>query len=410
MKKELLLLNLITLGLLAGCGGSGGSGSDSGNGASNEQSSIECVAKTQTVQWQALLTENAAKLSDYQLFSSQCNPTTAPSERGLAYDLSVPLFTDYASKYRFIFIPEGEKATYVSGADTTIENTDTGRVETNYIDDGTLDFPVGTVIVKTFSLPTNTNDRGFDNEELIETRLLIHREGGWIGLPYVWNADKTDALFDDNGELYRNTKLTHKGEQYTFTYGVPDFQKCSVCHSSGNEILPIGPKVRYLNMDYNYGDAVENQLERWVAKGLLDDTNLPVRSERESVSIFNDDIDLDNIQPEVLEGYAKSWLDINCAHCHSSGGKASNTNMFVEYTRPFTDRSGHGVCSDPVSGAGAGYQYIIEPGNPARSLLIYRMSTQDSGDRMPPLGRDLIHNEGLALVTKWIESVDGSCN
>jgi hypothetical protein len=236
MKKELILLNLITLGLLAGCGGSG---SDSGSGASNEQTSIECVAKTQTVQWQALLTENAAKLSDYQLFSSQCNPTTAPSERGLAYDLSVPLFTDYASKYRFIFIPEGEKATYVSGADTTIENTDTGRVETNYIDDGTLDFPVGTVIVKTFSLPTNTNDRGFDNEKLIETRLLIHRESGWIGLPYVWNADKTDALFDDNGELYRNTKLTHKGEQYTFTYGVPDFQKCSVCHSSGNEFYPL---------------------------------------------------------------------------------------------------------------------------------------------------------------------------
>ena len=407
MKKELIFLNLITLGLLTGCGGSE---SSSEKVESAGQVGVECAAKTQSVQWQALLTENAAKLSDYQLFSSQCNPTTAPSERGLPYDLSVPLFTDYASKYRFVFIPEGKKATYVSGVDSVIENTDTGRVETNYVDDGTLNFPIGTVIVKTFSLPSNTNDRGFENENLIETRLLIHRESGWIGLPYVWNADKTDALFDDNGELYKNTTLTHKDEQYTFTYGVPDFQKCSVCHSSGADILPIGPKVRFLNMDYDYGDAVENQLERWVAKGLLDNTDLPTTADREKVATFNDDVDLDNIQPEALESYAKSWLDINCAHCHSSGGKASNTNMFVEYTRPFTDRSGHGVCADPVSGAGAGYQYIIEPGNSARSLLFYRMSTQDSGDRMPPLGRDLIHNEGLALVKKWIDSIDGSCN
>lgn len=409
-KTSMLMTAFLAAGLTA-CGGSGSSGSQAKEVDDSviDPVAIDCSAKTRTVQWDLLLNSNAPKLSDYQLFASQCNPSTSPSERGLAYDLSVPLFTDYASKYRFVFIPEGEKATYISGENTTIPNATSGDAQQNYVDDGTLDFPVGTVLVKTFSLPSDTSNRGFEKENLIETRLLIHRANGWIGLPYVWNADKTDAIFDDNGELYSNTKLTHKGEQYTFTYGVPDFQKCSVCHSSGNKNVPIGPKVRYLNSDYDYGDAVENQLERWIAKGLLDNVGLPATSDRASVAVFNDEVNLDNIQPEALESYAKSWLDINCAHCHSPGGKASNTNMFVEYTRPFTDRTGHGVCADPVSGAGAGYQYIIDPGNSAKSLMFYRMSTQDSGDRMPPLGRDLIHKEGLALVEKWIDSLGGNC-
>lgn len=408
MKKFTMFLGSVAMTCLTACGGSGSS-DDSASDPVVEPVVVDCSAKVRTVQWAALLEGNAAKLSEYQLFSSQCNPTAGPSARGLAYDLSVPLFTDYTTKYRFVFVPENTKASYVSGIDTEIENATTGRVETNYVDDGTLNFPVGTVIVKTFSLPEDTSDRGFDKEELIETRLLIHRESGWIGLPYVWNADKTDALFDDNGELYANSKLTHKGEEYTFTYGVPDFQKCSVCHSSGSEILPIGPKVRLLNSDYDYGDAIENQLERWIAKGILDGESLPLSADRESVATFNDDVNLDDIQPEALEGYAKSWLDINCAHCHSTGGKASNTNMYVEYTRPFSDEVGHGVCADPVSGAGAGFQYIIEPGNSARSLLSFRMSTDDSGDRMPPLGRDLIHIEGNALVNKWINSLPVSC-
>ena len=404
-----MFLGSVAIACLTACGGSGSS-DDSASDPVVEPVVADCSAKTRTVQWAALLERNAAKLSEYQLFSSQCNPTTGASARGLAYDLSVPLFTDYATKYRFVFVPENTKASYVSGMGTTIAHGTTGVIQTNYIDDGTLDFPVGTVIVKTFSLPKNTNDRGYDKENLIETRLLIHREGGWIGLPYVWNTDKTDALFDDNGELYANSQLTHKGEEHTFTYGVPDFQKCSVCHSSGGAIVPIGPKVRLLNRDYDYGDAVENQLERWIAKGILDGDSLPLSADRESVATFNDDVELGNIQPEDLESYAKSWLDINCAHCHTPGGGASNTNMFVEYTRPFSDAVGHGVCADPVSGAGSGFEHVIEPGSPDRSLLIYRMSVQDTGTRMPPLGRALIHKEGLALVTEWIERLGNVCS
>ena len=49
---------------------------------------------------------------------------------GVLYDMITPLFTDYAEKYRFIFVPEDKQAAYSSQE--------------------VLDFPVGTRIAKTF--------------------------------------------------------------------------------------------------------------------------------------------------------------------------------------------------------------------------------------------------------------------
>jgi hypothetical protein len=248
MKKITMFLASVAMTGRTACGGSGSS-DDSVADPVVEPVIVDCSAKTRTVQWAALLEGNATYLSEYQLFSSQCNPTTGPSDRGLAYDLSVPLFTDYATKYRFVFIPENTKATYSSGADTKLED---GR--NLYADDGIIDFPVGTVIVKTFSLPTDTSNRGFDKENMVETRLLIHRDTGWKALPYVWNDDKTDAILDFNGDSQQVTMM-HNSEQLDFTYAVPDPQKCKRCHQIEGKLEPIGPKARYLNMDYTYADG-----------------------------------------------------------------------------------------------------------------------------------------------------------
>lgn len=388
---------------LAACGGGGSSSqSDSGDSGSNPDVSENCRSAERTVQWQALQEDNATYLSEYQLFSNPCNPTTAPSKRGLAYDLSVPLFTDYATKYRFVFVPENTKASYSAGEGTKLTD---GREL--YVDDGVMDFPVGTVLVKTFSLPSDTSDRGFDKENLVETRLLIHREAGWKALPYVWNEDKTDAKLDFNGDS-QQASLMHNSEQLNFIYNVPDPQKCQRCHQiDGSGTQPIGPKARYLNMNYTYADgATKNQLTQWVDKGILDAASLPATVE--AVPVFKDD---SVVADENLEQMAKGWLDINCAHCHNPAGDASNTNMHVEYTRSYAgDKTGHGVCADPVSGAGSGYANVIVPGNASSSLLTYRLGTRTNGDLMPPLGRDLVHTEGNALVTRWINSLtDGPC-
>ena len=76
--------------------------------------------------------EPAERLSQYGLFQGEI-AALVPAEGVIPYDLNSPLFTDYALKYRVVKLPAGAHATYRSG--------------------DAFDFPVGTVIAKTFAIP-----------------------------------------------------------------------------------------------------------------------------------------------------------------------------------------------------------------------------------------------------------------
>src|SRR5699024_1055812 len=105
MKHSVLTACLAaTIISLSACGGS------SSNSTSEQE--FTCIHNEESVNWDLLLEGNAEKLSDYQLFLDSCNPAATNSERGLPYDLSSALFTDYASKYRFIFIPDDQHVLY----------------------------------------------------------------------------------------------------------------------------------------------------------------------------------------------------------------------------------------------------------------------------------------------------------
>lgn len=110
---------------LAACGGGGGDGGDSGGGTPPPAGSAlnagagsptgaegNCSATTSGVNWDALMTETCPKLSDYNLFADASDPTAAPTGGGVPYDLSTALFSDYTSKYRFVFVPEGKTVGY----------------------------------------------------------------------------------------------------------------------------------------------------------------------------------------------------------------------------------------------------------------------------------------------------------
>jgi hypothetical protein len=49
------------------------------------------------------------------------------------------------------------------------------------------------------------------------------------------------------------------------------------------------------------------------------------------------------------------------------------------------------------------------PGKPGESILIYRVGDTDPGIMMPELGRATVHEEGLALLRRWVESLPGVC-
>jgi len=146
--------------------------------------------------------------------------------RVLPYDLNTPLFSDYSHKLRTIWMPEGTAA--------------------RYDERQTFEFPVGTIISKTFYYPKDasgavlkTSDTtqarlksGFKLKEvrLIETRLLVRRESGWTALPYVWNAEQNEAVLKRAGDLQSLT-LKAGADITDFTYVVPNSNQCAGCHA-----------------------------------------------------------------------------------------------------------------------------------------------------------------------------------
>jgi uncharacterized repeat protein (TIGR03806 family) len=170
--------------------------------------------------------------------------------------------------------------------------------------------------------------------------------------------------------------------------------QCKGCHVHENKFKPIGTKVRLLNIDYNYIDEYKNQLSKWIELGLID--SIPPTSSLPRTVNYEDPND------GTVSERARAWIDINCAHCHQSGGPAENSGLFL--TMEETNPKALGIMKTPVAaGRGSGnLLYTIVPGHPEESIFIYRIKSTDPGIMMPEMGRKLVHREGLELVRQWI--------
>jgi uncharacterized repeat protein (TIGR03806 family) len=329
---------------------------------------------------------NPPLLSDWGVVGAQGDELVLGSDV-LAYDLNTPLFSDYAHKLRTVWMPKGMSATYQASE--------------------AFDFPVGTIISKTFYYPRGENEGevlrndtvettplDLDKVQLIETRILAHREAGWIALPYVWNDDQSEAKLKRIGDIKKLT-LVSKDRAQPFHYVVPNANQCAGCHATNattKELLPIGPKARHLNKG--------GQLETWQRVGYL--TGGPEAGTTPKAVNWND-------LSASLDARARSYLDINCAHCHNKVGPADTSGLHFE---PTTQTGAHlGLCKSPIAaGNGTGGRpFDIVPGQPENSITIYRMASVKPSEMMPELGRSIAHDEGVALIREWIAEMDGDC-
>ena len=324
------------------------------------------------------------------------------NESVVPYDLNTPLFTDYALKLRTVWLPDGAAA--------------------RYNDTRELEFPIGTIISKTFHYeksasfgPANFEvvkaDRestldadgrlDLDDYVLIETRLLINYSDGWRALPYVWNDTQDEAFLELAGDV-RSISLVDQDGTADIAYVVPDANQCGGCHKpdhTAQEMRPLGPRAWQLNRDYAYAEHSMNQLEHWVSSGLLD--HVPDTAPTGA--------SWQNPGDASLEDRAKAYLDANCAHCHNADGPADTSALDLSISAP-VDR-GYGLCKPPVAvGRGSGDRpYDIYPGRPDDSILVYRMEHSDPAIAMPELGRTSVHREGAALIREWISGLPGAC-
>lgn len=314
-------------------------------------------------------------LSEYSFFSGPL-ADQVPQQGVVPYALNTPLFSDYAEKLRFVKVPAGQSVAYNP--------------------DKVLDFPVGTTLIKTFYYPIDARDPA-KGRRLMETRLLLHEASGWKALEYIWNEEQTEAYLEVAGDTKPVEWVDEKGETRTLVYSMPNLNQCKGCHNSNEKMTPIGPSVRQLNGELTYGETTENQLVHWQKAGLL--TSMPVPESVPKLPTWND------ATAGTVEGRARAWLDINCAHCHSPSGPARTSGLFLHWQE--TDPTHLGVMKSPVAaGRGSGgREYSIVPGEPDKSILVYRISSNDPGAMMPELGRKTAHLEGVQLVREWIQTL-----
>ena len=298
-----------------------------------------------------------------------------PANGIVEYDLITPLFSDFAVKTRHVHVPEGAAA--------------------KYDEKEAFGFSVGSALIKTFAFPADFREPD-KNVRLIETRVLLRHEDGWQAMAYVWNDDQSDAELKIAGKRLDLSFIDMQGKPVTFSYAVPNKNQCKGCHAIDGVVTPIGPKARNLNRDFDHGaiqgDGPANQLQWWAAHGLLD--GLPETGVQQAANW------LDEAAPLGLR--ARTWLDINCAHCHRPEGPASNSGLFLTFDQP--NPVARGIGKRPVAaGRGAGdNQFDIVPGHPEQSILITRVESTEPGVMMPELGRALTDPRAVDLLRRWI--------
>lgn len=322
------------------------------------------------------------------------------ADGAVVYDLPTPLFSDYASKFRTVSLPDGQSAKLHA--------------------DGSIDFPVGTIVTKTFYYATKEgSDTGavaiprplerisralpLAGLRLIETRILARREAGWVALPYVWNDAQTEARLKRAGSLIPLTLIRQEADRASFAYVTPNVNQCAGCHATDAKspaLQPIGLHARHLGGPSPNAPAID-QIDALRLAGVLtiDDG---------TIASFIRNADWTDEKRSVDER-ARAYLDINCSHCHSDNGPARTSGLDLTADAPAGPKLG--FCKPPIAaGSGTGGRlYGIVPGEPDASILVYRMETTKPGAMMPELGRALVHDEGVDLIRNWIARLDGDC-
>jgi hypothetical protein len=183
--------------------------------------------------------------------------------------------------------------------------------------------------------------------------------------------------------------------------GVPNRQwrfagrsECTICHTAQTNFT-IGLNLTQLNRDADFtpvGRRVENQILALADAGMLKPApakpvvELPRKVDPYDVSAS-------------LEARARAWLDINCAHCHRTGGVGGRPGIQFIDSLPL-EKTGL-VNARPLVPLLGADSLIIAPGKPEQSELYHRI-TLPAGGRMPLIGTDQIDKPGTELIRQWI--------
>jgi hypothetical protein len=282
-------------------------------------------------------------LSKTGLFTESATRTLADGVRPFRPEFA--LWSDGASKQRWVYLPEGE----------TIDTRDMNNWR----------FPVGTKFWKEFR----------DGDKPVETRLLEKLGPGdaeWLTLSYLWTEDERDALAVPQGAIdARDTALD-----------VPAAGECAACHG-GRRSFVLGFSAIQLS---HGGDDLD--LEDLVAAGLLSD---PPGT---TYAVPGDD----------RERNALGYLHANCGHCHNQDRPVSGVSRCFDPDNELDFWLRVELLDDPEQTPtyGSAVGSVVIPGEPGNSRLIELVSRRGIFQQMPPLATERVDREAVEALSTWI--------
>lgn len=320
----------------AGSGGAGGSGATAGAaGSGGAAGSAGAAAYPE-------------RLSQTGLYSEITTETLASGVA--AFAPRFPLWSDNASKRRWVSLPEGG----------VIDNTDPDFWV----------YPVGTKLWKEF---TSGGTR-------VETRLLEKTAQGWTMIAYLWQPDQLDAVAVPDGAM----------DALGTTHDVPTAAQCGQCHNN----LP-DRVLGFTGIQLAHAET-EVSLE-----GLGDAGRLSVPNVAAPV-----------VPGDGVAQAALGYLHANCGMCHNPRSSTffrvdmelwlTQANLdSVEGTRTYQTTVGVA----PFEGIPPGATARIAPGDPQHSALVGRMRSRETSVSMPPVGTEVVDDAGVQAVEAWISSL-----
>jgi putative heme-binding domain-containing protein len=265
-----------------------------------------------------------------------------------------------------------------------------------------LGFPKNSVLARTFSLPVS-GGAAPGSRQKIETQLLHFDGGEWRGYSYRWREDGSDAdLVDEAGgerPLVVDDASVPGGKRRQ-TWHFYGRAQCMTCHTPWSGYTLAFTEEQLDGPGHFPGaDSHGNQGTDVHALGLFPGPykNGPGKPSKTAFSL----VDPYDASADVGER-ARSYLHVNCSVCHRMGGGGS---ALIDLRKEMMPKQTHAIDERPMLGAfGIDDPRIVYPGDPGRSVLLYRMCKTGSG-RMPKIGSEVVDERGVSVIGEWIASM-----
>jgi cytochrome c551/c552 len=397
----------------SGAGNEDAESGDAGDGGSALPP--DCITPTTP---QSCAAPELTALPICKLSQTGCMDSANPTQfvaNAVYYEVNSPLWSDNAAKTRAFVLPADGGTIHVkdcladASAAQAAECVAPNGIPNGPADTGKWVFPVGTVMIKNFI---------FDGK-LVETRLLMRVDAAtaaiiqnttdWVGYNYAWNEAQTEATI----VLNARTEVSFNTGPRTIQWNYPDWLDCITCHAPA--VGTLGPETDQMNREVDGG----NQIDRFVAMGLFDDTAPTKPYAAPLVEPYaNAALGLTGPPPAATaDQEARSYLAANCGFCH----RPDVNDLGFDLRYPLSLYA-TGMC-DLVTQTGipaamnapdGGTWVDFVPGDHAASALWARMNIpvpasdpgeEDNVGRMPELASFVVDTQATNLIASWIDSV-----